>query len=227
MEESPDGPLTEIRCVSTGGTDDNPVDLAARRVTINVAASESVTCTFIDGWELGDLTTYTQTQWGDLTSAAGSFLNQPSVFDAQYPSDLVVGGLYTLTLTVKSAVFGFLPSAGTPGVLTGHLVDPLSNPAGEFAGEVVGLTLNRDFSSALGSLSSLAYLAICDLQALPVLNGHTIDEFITIANRILGGSSASFGASTATSIARLVNSAFADGTPSTFAQTSLYDGACP
>lgn len=35
-----------------------------------------------------------------------------------------------------------------------------------------------------------------------------------------------FGVDTATSVARVINAAFAEGTPSTFVQNSLVNGAC-
>ena len=40
MANAPDGPLTAIRCTSTGGTDNNAVDVATRTATLSVEAGE-------------------------------------------------------------------------------------------------------------------------------------------------------------------------------------------
>jgi hypothetical protein len=225
MEESPDGPLTEIRCVSTGGTDNNAVDLAARRVTINVESSESVACAFIDGWETGDLTTASQTEWGDPPTAATALLN--STFSALYPLDLVVGTPNQLRFEHQSAVYFYLPAGGAAGVLASTIVDPTSTSAGEFGGEATALRLNADHSTHFDSAVPLAGLTICGLATLPAMNGNTIGQFLDTANHILGGGSTSITAGQASALARFINLAFVSGTPSTFAQASLFDGACP
>lgn len=168
--------------------------------------------------------TFTQATWGDSATNAGSVLQ--SNFNSLYPNDLIVGGNATLTLTEAGAVFALLPASGSPGSLSASLVDPQTTAAGEFAGEIVALQLNVDFSQVLGNSVDFGSLTICNFSSLPSLNGQTIDQFLTTANNVLGGGSATFGPSTANSIARNLNSAFVGGSPSSFAQASLVAGGC-
>lgn len=178
------------------------------------------------GWKTGEMRTATQTVWGDASTSDGATLQ--ASFNTLYPNDLVVGGANSLTLTQPSAVFTYLPAVGTSGALTGDVVDPMSTSSGELGGEIVALQLNVDFSSLFGNDVEFGSLRFCKVASLPALNGQTVDQFLATANHLLGGGSAPFGASTAASVARLLNSAFALGTPSSFAQANLFDTAtCP
>jgi hypothetical protein len=178
------------------------------------------------GWKTGEVTTATETQWGDGGSSAGASL--AANFSANYAAaGLAVGGTRTMTFTSANAVFEYLPTAGSPAALDGSLINPLTSASGDFGGEVVALQLNVDLSSALGNKVSLGGLRICGFAAVPSLNGQTVEQFLTTANVILGGGSASFGAGTASAVATLINSAFQDGSPSTFAQEHLVAGNCP
>jgi len=134
-----------------------------------------------------------------------------------------------MTFTSAGAVFTYLPALGAAGVLTGSLHNPTTSSSGEFGGEVLALQLNVDFSDAdlLANTTPLGDLRFCNFTAVPVLNGQTVRQFLATANTILGGGSAPYGASTASIVASLINDAFADGTPSIFAQTNLFVGACP
>ena len=180
------------------------------------------------GWQQGDLVTFDQANWGTSTTAAGALLaaNFSSLYGA---TDLVVGGIRTMRFSSHATVYSYLPASGLPGVLTFSLGDPTSTSSGEFGGEVVALQLNVDFSDAdlLANTTPLGDLRFCNFTAVPVLNGQTVRQFLATANTILGGGSAPYGASTASIVASLINDAFADGTPSIFAQTNLFVGACP
>lgn len=176
------------------------------------------------GWDPSDMETASQTAWGDSTSSAGATLI--STFNSLYPTDLVVGGTNALRFTDASAVFVYLPAAGSAGVLTSTIVNPITTSAGEFGGQVTALRLNVDHSSQFGNAVSLASLTICGLATLPTMNGQTVGQFLTTANQILGGGSASISASQATALARFINTAFVSGSPSDFAQTSLVAGNC-
>lgn len=177
------------------------------------------------GWQSNDLRTATQEQWGDPASSAGSILQ--GNFSSIYVNDLVVGGNFTLTLTTASAVFTLLPSLTPAATLNSNVQDPQTTSAGELATEIVALRLNADFSSLLGNSFDFGSLRICNFSSLAVLNGQTVNQFLATANHILGGGSASFGPTTAATVARNLNAAFANGIPSSFAQASLVAGACP
>ena len=177
------------------------------------------------GWQQGDMLTFTQTDWGEGTTSAGTTLI--STFNAFYPLDLVVGNTNVLRFTNVSALFLYLPQGGPAGVLTSTIVNPLTTSAGELGGEVTALKLNVDHSAHLGNAVPLSTLKICALATLPTMNGQTVSGFLTIANNILGGGSASISAGQAAALARFINAAFVNGTPSTFAQNNLFAGACP
>jgi len=208
-------------------TPDESVDLEACS-TVTVAGTPTCTpgapgC----GWEAGDMLTATQIMWGDSGSSASAILS--SSFASQYGSALVIGGTHTITFTSATAVFNYLPAVGPAGPLTGSSQNPLTTSSGELGGEVLALRLNVDFSAAnlLSSATPLGGLRFCNFTELPALNGQTVNDFLATANNILGGGSASFGASTAAAVAHLVNGAFVDAAPSTFAQSTLVAGSCP
>jgi hypothetical protein len=190
--------------------------------TVNVSGSPP-TCTPGApgcGWSNGDMRTGGQGDWADSSSSVGASLG--ANFSTLYGgTGLIVGGTNTLTFTSAGAVYNFLPAIGTSAALNGSLTNPLSSSAGDFGGQVVALQLNADFSSIFGNAVSLTDLRICNFSAVPSLNGQTVGDFLATANWLLGGGGASFGPSTAASVASLINNAFAGGTPSTFAQSNL------
>jgi hypothetical protein len=180
------------------------------------------------GWKAGDMRTFPQSAYSDIATAGGALLatNFSSLYGA---TTLVVGGTNTMRFTTAAAVFTYLPATGAPGPLTGSLTDPLTSSSGELGGQVLALQLNVDLSGsgAIPGAASLGSLYICNYVAVPVLNGQTVNQFLTTANWILGGGSASFGGGTATTVASALNSAFVDGAPSAFAQANLVAGNCP
>jgi hypothetical protein len=172
--------------------------------------------------------TFTQNSYGDGTSTGGSVLsaNFGNLYGA---TNLVVGGANTMRFTSSTAVITYLPASGIPASLSGSLTNPLSSSSGDLGGQVVALQLNVDFSGsgAISGVVDLGSLYICNYASTPTVNGQTVDQFLTTANWLLGGGSAPFGPGAATTIANLLNNAFVDGAPSTFAQNSLFAGPCP
>src|SRR5262249_46525248 len=144
-----------------------------------------------------------------------------SSFSAVYPNDFVIGGTLTATFTSASALIFFLPSSGTAGILNGNLQNPTTTSAGELTGEVAALKLNVDMSNALGNAVTLGSLTICNFGSVLTLNGQTVTQFLAVANHVLGGGSGPTSPGVAAAVARLINIAFAGGTPSTFAQANL------
>jgi hypothetical protein len=167
----------------------------------------------------------TATQGGWDSGSAATLL--AANFSSLYPGGLIIGSGFMATFTNASAVFAYLPALGTPSTLNGNLTNPLTTSAGELGGQVLALTLNTDFSTMFGNDVALGDVRICNFATIPVVNGMTIEEFLGTANWILGGGSASFGPSTALTVANLLNSAFVNGTPSAFAQNNLVAGTCP
>lgn len=174
------------------------------------------------GWSNGDMLNYNQTTWGANLSDAGDLLvnNFPNL----YGSDLTIGDGYTVSFTSAASIFSFLPAAGLPAPLTSTFVDPFTTPAGELAGQVLALTLNVDFSDSnlVNAITPLGDLIMYNMTFAPQLNGQTVRQFLATANYELGGGSgAPLTAGLASAIGGLLNNAFANGTPSQFAQDHL------
>jgi len=129
-------------------------------------------------------TTYTQSGWGALfgkNSAAFVLLED---FSDVYPSGSVsIGGTNALSFGSAAAVITFLPQSGTPGVLARSASNPAKSAAGAFAGEVLALQLNVDFSSAGITRQGLPGLIV----ASGPLAGYAVGEVLSLANQVLGG----------------------------------------
>lgn len=177
-------------------------------------------------WARGQMHTASQPAWGDANSPAGLLL--AGSFASRYGAGgLVVGYETTMTFTTASAVFAYLPALGPINTLFLDQVNPVVSSTGELGGEVVALKLNVDLSAELGNVMPLGAVRICNFGAIPVLNGQTIDQFLTTANFVLSGGNASLTPAGVHFVARLLNTSFVNGYVSDFAQVVLFPGACP
>jgi hypothetical protein len=130
-----------------------------------------------------------------------------------------------MLFTSATAIQNYLPSAGTPGVLTADQLNPTFNTSGLLGGEVTALALNIDFSAAglLGAASTrFGDLRICGVPGLP---GMTVSEFLALAENTLGGANTGYSAADIQVLADQLNGAFVEGVPSAFAQTNLVGGS--
>ena len=176
------------------------------------------------GWRNGDMLTYSQSSWGDASTAAGILLNANFDLPLSYPHDFVIGTPNTLRFTSAGAIIHFLPAVGSSSVLVSSLQDPSSSPAGALAGEAMGLKLNVDFSDLNLIVNSvpLGDLVFHGFSSLPQINGLSVRQFLDSAAYVLGGGTgSSFSPTAAASAARFINGAFIDGAPSAFAQQFL------
>ena len=162
--------------------------------------------------DLNGYATYTQGGWGSPSNSSPGQIRD-LFFNNVFPSGLVVGGTNTLTLTSAQAVKDFLPSGGTPAGLSQNYTNPTSSiSAGNFAAQVVALTLNVKYSEAghLGSNST----SLGDLEFVGGdFIGKTVNEFLAIANDALGGNTnTGYTYSQLNSAATTVNENFDNGT---------------
>jgi hypothetical protein len=158
-------------------------------------------------------------------------------YDTVYAGGILEVGLagsagFSMRFTGPGAVISYLPATGTVGALTSDLVDPTSTSSGSLGGNVVALKLNVDFDDAniLANASATPFgdLLICNLSALPLLQGLSVRAFLDILNTGLGGGSTVYSLGVLNNVATLVNGAFEGGTPTDFAQQSLVNSsACP
>jgi hypothetical protein len=147
--------------------------------TGSYSATAGVSCT-----EPAAFTTYTQGGWGapPLNHNAAAILTAD--FSSVYPGGSVsVGGPNTLTFNSAAAIITFLPQNDTAGVLAGSALNPTVSAAGAFAGEVLALQLNVDFSSAGITRQGLAAKTV----ASGPLAGYVVGEVLSLANQVLGG----------------------------------------
>ncbi len=102
-------------------------------------------------------------------------------------------GYFAALWTSSQAVQDFLPAFGTPGPLTGDLVDPVWTEAGALAGHILTLRLNREYSHA-GVFAELCFTDVVvplgDYvipQTCGVFAGLTVDEFLAIGDQVIAG----------------------------------------
>lgn len=137
---------------------------------------------------LGQFRTQTQGGWGSVPRGnnPGAYLH--SNFAGAFPSGVVVGGGYTITLTSAQAVTDYLPDGGTPAPLTQNWVDP-TGMISVLAGQVVALTLNVGFDLYDPAFSpspvNLKDLVVADPTS--PYYGWTVQQVLNQANLILGG----------------------------------------
>jgi hypothetical protein len=130
-------------------------------------------------------TTYTQGGWG--SSPSGN--NPGSLLAAQFATlygsagYAQVGGNKWLKFASASKIKNFLPAGGTAAVLTANATNPNSSSAGVFAGQVLALRLNVDFSNAGVTKAGLASLKVKSGK----LANYTVSQVLVLANAVLGG----------------------------------------
>jgi len=126
--------------------------------------------------------TVTQGGWGAPPHGGnpGAFL----VKNFSSLGSVVIGknSCFTLTFDKASAIQDFLPQGGTPGKLAASATDPTTSAAGVFAGQVLALQLNVQFSN-LGLLP-------------PGLGGYIVPSVNKSVSQILTDANAALGCGT-------------------------------
>jgi hypothetical protein len=167
--------------------------------------------------------TQTQGGWGAPCHGGNAGCILQNNFATVYPSGLTIGGGYTAHFSSAAAVIAFLPSTATPSVLTANLNNPTSTPAGVFAGQVLALEINVDFSNAgvTGFNPNLGNLIVPTGIYSPsgAFAGWTVNQILAVANLVLGGHTASLPAGISISdlngVVDGINNSFDNGTCST------------
>ncbi len=164
--------------------------------------------------DLKGFTTYTQGGWSS-PSNSGPGKIRDLYFSEVFPTGLVLGSTYKLTLTTATAVKNFLPQGSTAGAFTTNYTNPTTTSAGVLAGQLVALKLNVAYSAA-GKIGSnptkLGDLAI----ASGPFAGKTISQFLALAELAIGGGSLNgFSFSDFNDTATKINENFDNGTVDT------------
>jgi choice-of-anchor A domain-containing protein/uncharacterized repeat protein (TIGR01451 family) len=153
---------------------------STQTVTANVEWYSPSTC------DTKGFITFTQGGWGSPSNSTPGKIRD-TYFTSVFPSGLVVGGTYKLTLTSAIAVKNCLPDGGTAAAYT-HNYSNSTSKISVLSGQLVALKLNVQFSAAgyLGSNTTrLGNLQI----AAGTFAGKTVSEFLALAEAAIGGGS--------------------------------------
>ncbi len=165
--------------------------------------------------DLTGFITYSQGGWHAKAHGNNAGVVRDAHFNDVFPSGLVAGDKthFTIRLTSSKAVAAFLPGGGKSKVLKKSYTDPRSRQkvAGNWGGQIVAAMLNVEFDRA-GYLGTNA-LKLGDLIfTLGKFEGMSIDDFMLIANRALGGGGlGGYSICDIANAAELINLNFDDG----------------
>lgn len=179
------------------------------------------------GWVTGDVLSYGQVSWGDDPVASQLLTDNYGSVYAAASDVLAVGwsGGFELSFGDAAHVLAFFPQAGLPGALGQSQTNPDSSESGLFAGDVLALQLDVDFSDA-GLLVGTSGIHFGDLIlvnfAIPSdINGLTVRQFLADVNIALGGGPANDPINVLDTITEDVNLSFDTLGVTPFAQDHL------
>ena len=139
----------------------------------------------------GDFCTETQGGWGQKCSGSNVGCLRDDNWTAVTGGALVVGNGFHMTFTTSNAVRYYLPDGGTPKHLKQSYTNPTDTEAGVFGSQVTALKLNVLYSAAGIGLNGpnddtpLGELVIAGWR----FAGLTVNEFLALAETVLGGDS--------------------------------------
>ena len=162
--------------------------------------------------DCGQLRSQTMGGWGAAPSGdnPGTYLH--ANFGTAFPGGVQVGcGSNTITLTSAQAITDLLPASVKSVTISGAQVNTLS-VKNTLVGQLVALTLNvgfdahdADFGEAGMQLGSMI------IGGSGAFAGKTVNEFLDIANDVLGGCSSAFTINQVNEMATLINENYTDG----------------
>ena len=182
-------------------------------------------------WHDGDLVTYNQGDWGDTPDGTNPAAVLSDHYATVYQSTFGVFEIgipgsagFSVQFTNVDDLITFLPAAGAAGPLDSDLENPVTTPAGAFAGVVAGLKLNLDFTDA-GLVAGTSGLRFGDLllsnMSLVGLNGMSVRDFLATLNTALGGGTIAYSIDELDPEAAALNGAFDHGVATSYAQDHL------
>jgi len=166
--------------------------------------------------DLSNFVTYSQGGWHAKAHGNNAGTIRDTHFNDVFKSSGLIAGdkdHSTIHLTTSKDAADFLPGGGNSKVLSQSYTNPLSHQkvAGNWGGQIVAAILNVEFDRAgyLGTNS----LKLGDLIFnLGTFDGMSIDDFLTIANKALGGGGLSgYTITEIGNAAELINLNFDDG----------------
>ena len=131
--------------------------------------------------------TFTQGGWGSPSNSTPGIIRD-TYFNSVFPSGLILGGTYKLTLSSASAVKSFLPQGGTASTFTQNYSNPSSTSAGVLAGQLVALKLSVKYDEAGYIGTNPINLGELEILSGP-FSGYSVNQFLALAEQAIGGGS--------------------------------------
>lgn len=164
--------------------------------------------------DCGQLRTQTPGGWGSEPHGQnpGTYLH--ANFDDVFPSGLSVGSFPDYHVTFENArdITDYLPAGGPAKKLSRNYLNPstfaLKN---NLVNHLVALTLSVKFDAADGSFGT-AGIPLGNMEiSSGAFAGMTVNDFLVIANQVLGGTNSSFSTQDVLSTATSINENYVDG----------------
>jgi len=164
--------------------------------------------------DCGQLRTQTQGGWGAKPSGnnPGTYLH--ANFAGAFPSGVKIGcnDGYTVKFTSAQAITDFLPAGGSPEVLKANATNPPDKSIKNvLIGQLTALTLSVGFDIHDAAFGSAGKKLGDMLIKKGTFKGKTVNEFLAIANKVLGGCSNTYKASLINDVASKINENYVDG----------------
>jgi hypothetical protein len=160
----------------------------------------------------GQLVTVTQGGWGAVPHGNNPGTYLYAHFSSVFPSGLTVGSTpnFNVHLTSAQAITNLLPTGGQPKALTQNYTDP-TDVKTVLVGQLVALTLNVSFDAADPGFSPSGVPLGDMIIASGTFKGMTVNQFLSIANGVLGGTNTTYTPSQVNDMADAINSGFDGG----------------
>ncbi len=181
-------------------------------------------------FQFGDLTTFTENDWGGTPGTDAGATALVSFYDTVYASAfgiVTVGSAsgHTMSFTDFDSVLAYLGAVGPFAPLNGNELDPITTASGGFGGEVLGLELDVDFSDANVLPGALGVrfgdLELTGFGAGSPFEGLRVRQVLADVNTLLSGGTSAFTIADLGSTVGDLNASFSEGNPSTFAGNHL------
>lgn len=162
--------------------------------------------------DCGQLRTQTPGGWGAEPNGnnPGTYLH--ANFAAAFPTGLKIGcaGGYTITMTNAQAITDLLPTGGQAAVLKASATDPTSMK-NVLVGHMIALTLSLRFDVVDADFGEAGIHLGDMIISTGAFAGKTVNEFMTIANNVIGGCSTAYTIADINSTIALINENYVDG----------------
>ena len=160
----------------------------------------------------GQLRTQTPGGWGAKPAGnnPGTYLH--ANFAAAFPGGLRIGSTptYNALFTTAQSITNFLPSGGQAKVFTENYTNP-TGLKNTLAGHLVALSLSVGFDAADPNFGPAGITLGNMIIGSGAFSGWTVSNFLTEANKVIGGTSTAYTVQDVLSTATAINENYTDG----------------